>query len=60
MPHKFYIEYFEPKHLKRAHEMVERHLNEIKKERTECKEEVQKVLKRVSLWERIKLKLHIS
>ena len=60
MLHKFYIEYFEPKHLKRAHDMVERHLNEVEKERVKCQEEVQKGLKRLTLWERIKLKLHFK
>ena len=60
MPHKFHIEYFEPKHLKRADEMLTRHLNEVIKEKEHCQDKIKKSLTTPSFWKRLKHTLHLS
>jgi hypothetical protein len=54
MPNKFYIEYFEPRHLKKANEMVEHHLIEVEKERNHCQEKIKEILRKPTIWEKIK------
>ena len=60
MPNKFYIEHFEPKHLKKAHKMLERHLEEVEVQQNANKAYTETLSSKKTLWDKIRKFLHLN
>jgi len=60
MPNKLHIENFEPKHLKKARESLEKHLKRVEIHANTNEAYKNGILKAPSLWEKIKHVLHVD
>jgi len=57
---KFQIEDFEPKHLKKAHAALDKHLKAVEEHAATNDIYKKGILKEASLWEKIKYALHVD
>jgi len=60
MPNKLEVENFEPKHLKKAHIALEKHLKAVEEHAAKNDEYKRGLLKTPSLWDKIKHTLHLD
>jgi hypothetical protein len=60
MPNKFYIEYFEPKHLKKAQKVLEQYLKELEIQQNTNKAYTKILFSKKTLWGKVKKFLHLN